>query len=149
MDRITQLEEAIRKHRDAKGHDRCFENDLELYKLLPEGLSEDYTTKLPSKEEFLEGCSNYYQSQCLNLSKYGWFFNDEDDTFEYYGRYDVWVVELDFWNKNHCCKDQSIDLHIPNFNQHCESLFICNEEWSMQKIREVLTKFGMKELEGF
>lgn len=60
--RIKILESGIRKHRDAKGHDRCFENDLELYKLLPESTKID--NQLPSRAEFLEGCAKYYDGQC-------------------------------------------------------------------------------------
>lgn len=60
--RVVQLETAIRKHRDARGHDRCFENNEDLYKLLP-----DYKgptdPKLPPKPEFLAGCDRYYDEE--------------------------------------------------------------------------------------
>lgn len=62
MDRITALESAIRKHHDARGHDRCFENDLDLYKFLPE-YKDKISPELPSREEFLQGCSKYYDEQ--------------------------------------------------------------------------------------
>lgn len=58
---ITKLEAAIRKHRDAKGHDRCWENDLELYRVLGEPLPE--SPVLPPKEEFIANCNAYYDQQ--------------------------------------------------------------------------------------
>jgi len=60
--RIVELESAVRKHRDAKGHDRCWENDLELYRLLPE--TPPTSPQLPSREEFMEGRHKYYEGQC-------------------------------------------------------------------------------------
>lgn len=39
VDRVQQLESAIRKHRDQRGDDRCWLDDEELYKVLPEGYS--------------------------------------------------------------------------------------------------------------
>jgi hypothetical protein len=35
--RVAELEAAIRKHRDYRGDDRCYQDDGELYKVLPEG----------------------------------------------------------------------------------------------------------------
>lgn len=35
--RINELENAIRKHRDYRSDDRCWMDDEELYKILPEG----------------------------------------------------------------------------------------------------------------
>lgn len=51
---------AIRKHRDEKGHDRCWLDDLVLYRMLPEGIG-DADLTLPPKEEFLRGCDRYYE----------------------------------------------------------------------------------------
>lgn len=60
---IAKYEEGIRKHRDAKGHDRCWENDIELYDLLPERCNEwPAKDTIPCKEEFQKGCQIYYQS---------------------------------------------------------------------------------------
>jgi hypothetical protein len=56
---IVRLRNGIRKHRDAKGHARCWEDDRELYALLPEGNLGDQT--LPPREEFLAGCHRYYE----------------------------------------------------------------------------------------
>ena len=38
-ERIAEVENAIRKHRDFRGDDRCYEDDAELYGVLPEGFS--------------------------------------------------------------------------------------------------------------
>jgi len=52
---------AIRRHRDARGHDRCWEGDLELYRALGEPLPEG--PGLPCREEFLAKCAEYYEQQ--------------------------------------------------------------------------------------
>lgn len=53
---------AIRKHRDATGHDRCHLNDRELYAAA--GLeSADFT--LPPRTEFLTACAAYYDGHPL------------------------------------------------------------------------------------
>lgn len=57
-ERIHELETAIRKHRDAKGHDRCWLDDIELYKVLGE---ESPDLSLPPKDEFLRECEKYYE----------------------------------------------------------------------------------------
>lgn len=36
-DEVERLRAAIRKHRDYRGDDRCYEDDGELYRVLPEG----------------------------------------------------------------------------------------------------------------
>lgn len=64
--RIAQLEQAIRKHRDAKSNDRCWENDLELYQVLGEELP--LSPELPPKEEFLKNCNCYYDGQAQRKS---------------------------------------------------------------------------------
>ena len=56
-----KLHEAIVKHRSAYGHDRCWLNDLELYKA--SGMYQD-EPKLPPLPEFMEHCAAYYQGQC-------------------------------------------------------------------------------------
>jgi hypothetical protein len=61
QERIDQLEAAIRKHRDARGHDRCWENDQELYAALGEATPVD--PGLPSREEFLTNCARYFEEQ--------------------------------------------------------------------------------------
>jgi hypothetical protein len=56
---VQELRNAIRKHRDERGHDRCWLDDQELYKALPEGLQGD--SKLPPKEEFIKNCHRYWE----------------------------------------------------------------------------------------
>lgn len=58
-DYILKLRNAIRKHRDAKQHERCWLNDKKLYDLLPETEEADF--KLPPQEEFLKNCYIYWQ----------------------------------------------------------------------------------------
>jgi hypothetical protein len=59
--RIAELEAAIRKHREAKGHERCWENDVELYSVLKDNVIAD--PELPPQEEFFARCQEYYQCQ--------------------------------------------------------------------------------------
>lgn len=54
---------ALRAHRDAKGNDRCHENDVGLYKLLPEPLSADYSNEMPPACEFMAKCAEYMEGQ--------------------------------------------------------------------------------------
>lgn len=60
-DELVALRAGIRKHRAARGHDRCWENDLELYKLLPE--TPPQSPQLPPKPEFLAACERYFEEQ--------------------------------------------------------------------------------------
>lgn len=60
-ERVRELEDAIRKHRAARGHDRCWENDLELYALLRDGV--DAAPELPPHDEFIAHCEEYYECQ--------------------------------------------------------------------------------------
>lgn len=55
-----KLSDAIKKHHDARGHDRCWENDNELY--VAAGLLKA-TPELPEKSEFLRRCNEYYEQQ--------------------------------------------------------------------------------------
>lgn len=58
---ILNLRNGIRLHRDEKGHDRCWVDDLRLYELLPEKLPAN--TTLPEREEFLDNCQRFYESR--------------------------------------------------------------------------------------
>lgn len=60
LESIKTLRNAIRKHRDQKGDDRCWLDDLELYKALPEGVA-DADLRLPSPEKMLENCKRFIQ----------------------------------------------------------------------------------------
>lgn len=62
--RIKELETAIRNHRDQKGDNRCWLDDLELYKVLNDGKSGDLS--LPPKCEFLESCSRFWEQRHTN-----------------------------------------------------------------------------------
>lgn len=55
---IARLTSAIRKHRDAKGDDRCWLDDYQLYSVLPEGGGHD--SSLPPEDEFLESCRRFW-----------------------------------------------------------------------------------------
>lgn len=59
--RIAILEDAIRKHRDAQGHEMCWENDLELYQVLKDKIETDH--RPPSRCEFRQKCREYYESR--------------------------------------------------------------------------------------
>jgi len=63
--RVAELEAAIRQHRDQRGDDRCWLDDLELYKLVGGGGD----NSLPPKEKFLTNCARYYEARCVNA---GW-----------------------------------------------------------------------------
>lgn len=58
-DEAERLRDAIRKHMSARGHDRCWENDLELY--VAAGLQPPSALLLPEREEFLSRCRDYYE----------------------------------------------------------------------------------------
>lgn len=57
LGRIDELEEAIRKHRDQRGDSRCWLDDEELYKILPEGYTppeRDSSVELELCKKFIE-----------------------------------------------------------------------------------------------
>lgn len=59
--RLSTLEEAIRDHRDARGDDRCWLDDIELYKALDEPVPEDMELALPNRDAFLTRCEQYFE----------------------------------------------------------------------------------------
>lgn len=59
---VERLYFAIRTHRDQKGDDRCWLDDIELYKVLGEAVSID-VTGLPPRCDFLESCRRYYEQR--------------------------------------------------------------------------------------
>lgn len=65
-ERIAELENAIRVHRDAQSHEMCWLNDSELYAVLHENLVDSRPT-LPPRDEFLTNCEKYYQSRLITL----------------------------------------------------------------------------------
>jgi hypothetical protein len=60
---VDRLKGAIRKHRDAHGDDRCWIDDLELYRIIGDGDVDPSSLKLPSKCEFLESCSRFWSQR--------------------------------------------------------------------------------------
>lgn len=56
--KLAASQDAIRRHRDQRSDDRCWEDDLELYRSLPEGVA-DADLALPPREEFLGRCAAY------------------------------------------------------------------------------------------
>ena len=62
--RIKTLEDAIRKHRDQRGDDRCWLDDKELYGVLKDGKQADFS--LPPKCEFLESCRRFWEQRSDN-----------------------------------------------------------------------------------
>ena len=54
---IVHLRTGIRYHRDQTLDDRCYLDDLKLYELLPETISQPI--KLPAKDEFLGHCEKF------------------------------------------------------------------------------------------
>lgn len=55
--RIKELEDAIRTHRDQRGDDRCWMDDQQLYAVLGDTKA---NTALPPREVFLANCARFY-----------------------------------------------------------------------------------------
>ena len=64
---VSRLRQGIREHRDAKGNDRCWIDDADLYALLPENVAAD--TELPRREEFLRNCEKFYETRQCPLKR--------------------------------------------------------------------------------
>ena len=56
LERIAELEAAIRAHRDRTGHRLCWRDDQTLWAVLREGLPDP---ELPPHREFVLGCLRY------------------------------------------------------------------------------------------
>ena len=59
---ILRLRDGIRSHREKSGHELCWLNDLELWKLLDPNARYPHDT-LPVREEFLTQCGRFYESR--------------------------------------------------------------------------------------
>jgi hypothetical protein len=59
---VMKLQDAIRYHRDQKGDDRCWVDDLRLYEILPEG-PVGYDPTLPPEDVFLDNCKKFCRSR--------------------------------------------------------------------------------------
>lgn len=63
-EKVLKLRNAIRKHRDQRGDDRCWMDDLELYGVLPEGVA-NTDLSLLSDEQFKRNCDLFIKNrQC-------------------------------------------------------------------------------------
>jgi hypothetical protein len=65
---VKKLRSVIRYHKDQKGDDRCWVDDIRLYEALPEG-SVGYNSTLPSEEVFLENCKRFCKSRQVPIGK--------------------------------------------------------------------------------
>ena len=59
---VLKLRNAIREHRDQKGDDRCWMDDVELYKVLPEGVA-NVDLSLLSDEQFKRNCDLFIKNR--------------------------------------------------------------------------------------
>ncbi len=62
-DRVEALEQAIRKHRDERGDDRCWLDDSNLYLALDDGAEFAEVTTLPPKCDFLMSCARFWEQR--------------------------------------------------------------------------------------
>jgi len=60
---LRKLRSAVRYHRDQRGDDRCWLDDVKLYKALPEGEVQFAEFKLPCRQKFLSSCSKFWESR--------------------------------------------------------------------------------------
>lgn len=67
LKRISELEAAIRTHRDERGDDRCWMDDATLYAVLPETVAPG---ELPPPEEMLENCKRFIALRYCQGEKY-------------------------------------------------------------------------------
>jgi hypothetical protein len=70
----------IRWHRDQRGHDRCWLDDVKVYSNLPE-YKNPYERGLPSRTEFLGMCERFFegrQGPTVNASPIGTLDRDQD-----------------------------------------------------------------------
>jgi hypothetical protein len=59
---VKKLRTVIRYHKDQKGDDRCWVDDIRLYEALPEG-PVGFDSTLPPEEVFLENCKRFCKSR--------------------------------------------------------------------------------------
>jgi len=64
---IVVLRNAMRLHRDERGHDRCWMDDARLYGALPE--KKGAVSKLPEWPEFHDNCRRFWEQRQRNESK--------------------------------------------------------------------------------
>lgn len=66
LNRLDEVEAAIRKHRDQRGDDRCWMDDQELYAVVGEPI----ISPLPPKKEFLNNCERFWECRQHPALKY-------------------------------------------------------------------------------
>jgi hypothetical protein len=64
--RVGELEAAIRKHRDARGDDRCWLDDLDLYAVLGDAV--EPSNAEPPRDTFLANCQRFYDARCRDAA---------------------------------------------------------------------------------
>ena len=62
---VARLRAGIKNHRRATGHELCWLNDVELWKLVEDNPGYPHET-LPVAEEFLSQCRRYHESRLKN-----------------------------------------------------------------------------------
>ena len=62
QEEVIKLRSVIRYHKNQKGDDRCWVDDLRLYEALPEG-ADGHDSTLPTEEVFLENCKRFCRSR--------------------------------------------------------------------------------------
>jgi hypothetical protein len=65
---VKKLRSVIRYHKDQKGDDRCWVDDIRLYEALPEG-SVGYDSTLPPEDVFMANCKKFCQSRQVPIGK--------------------------------------------------------------------------------
>jgi hypothetical protein len=64
---VMRLREGIREHQSKSGHELCWLNDIELWKLLDPDATYPHET-LPVREELLTQCVRFYESRLKGIS---------------------------------------------------------------------------------
>lgn len=61
--KYAELRIAVKEHRDARGDDRCWLDDIELYRALGEEVPKPMMLALPNREAFFTRCTEYYKNR--------------------------------------------------------------------------------------
>lgn len=63
---VEILVAAIKKHQEQSGNGLCWENDLELWRVIDPNAQYDHS-KVPGRSEFLANCEKYHASRVAGL----------------------------------------------------------------------------------
>jgi len=63
---VEILVNAIKKHKEQSGNGLCWENDLELWRVIDPNAQYNHDT-VPGKSEFLANCEKYHESRIKGL----------------------------------------------------------------------------------